>query len=692
MPRLLVALTVCALPLIAADGDDFFESKIRPLLATHCHACHTGSALGSLRLDSRDGVLAGGKSGKAVIVGKPEASLLIEAVKRTHVRLKMPPVGALSPEEVANLEEWIRKGVPWPEKQKQVQTSASKISKEQKAFWSFQPLKPASSESIDSLLNAKIKAAKIKPARPADPRAWLRRATLSLTGLLPTPEETEAFAKDPNKAKAIDRLLDSPQYGERWARHWLDLARYSDGELAASKDTPLPNAWRYRDWVISAFNNDLPFNTFAKAQITETPDQLAGLGFQALGAGANDQLDVTTKVFLGLTVGCAQCHDHKYDPLSQADHYRMRAFFAGIKSRDDLVIDLPEVCEEIESHNASLKEKIAALRAKRVKETATEEEKIQQEALDTEIAALDGQIKSPRMAMGVRDNGPVAEPTFVLYQGDFHSPREQVSPGFPSVLFPGSVIPESPSPETTGRRLALAEWITSEKNPWTARVLVNRIWQQHFGTGLVATPNDFGYTGARPPHTELLDWLAIWLMENDWSVKKLHRLIVMSETYQQSSVVADDSDAANAAKASSVDPENQLLWRQNIRRLDAETLRDSLLAVSGLLSSYDSGRPMWPAVPDDLLHAQPAILEALKNDDGGRMQGWYTDPVDQVDVRSLFVIRKRCLPVPFLQAFDLPDSTVSCARRDTTVVAPQALMLLNSPEGIRYADAFADRT
>ncbi|MBL8812045.1 MAG: PSD1 domain-containing protein [Planctomycetaceae bacterium] len=584
------------------------------------------------------------------------------------------------------------------------------------------PVPQEAAHPVDAFIQQAQSKVGIASSPKADRRTLIRRLTVDLTGLPPSAKDVDAFVQDESEQayeNLVDRLLASPRYGERQARYWLDVVRYADTH-GYERDEYRPLIWQYRDYVIRSFNSDKPFDQFVKEQLagdelvlgephtSDQADALIATGYLRLGQWDStasifqeedrlraevqaDLTNTTASAFLGLTMSCCQCHDHKYDPLSQADHYRMRAFFAGIKSHDDLVIDVPEVREEIEAHNGPLEEKIATLKAMRPKKPDSDEEKTQVEALDKEIAALEAQKKSPRVAMGVRDAGPVAEPTFVLYQGDFHSPREQVSPGFPSVLFPGSVIPESPSQETTGRRLALAEWITSEKNPWTARVLVNRIWQQHFGTGLVATPNDFGYTGTRPTHPELLDWLAIWLMENDWSVKKLHRLLVMSETYQQASVMADDSDAANAAKASSVDPENQLLWRQNIRRLDAETLRDSLLAVSGLLSSYDSGRPMWPAVPDDLLHAQPAILEALKNDDGGRMQGWYTDPVDQVDVRSLFVIRKRCLPVPFLQAFDLPDSTVSCARRDTTVVAPQALMLLNSPEGIRYADAFADR-
>ncbi|HZO52107.1 MAG TPA: DUF1549 domain-containing protein, partial [Bryobacteraceae bacterium] len=311
--RFAAALFSCGAALLANDDAEFFESKIRPLLAENCHACHTGGALGGLRLDSREGILKGGKSGKVVVEGKPEESLLMQAVRRTHIRLKMPPVGPLAKEQVDALEEWIRRGVPWPEKKEQiVSTADSKITPEQRAFWSFQPLKRVAPprvtdtawprNDIDRFILAKLEAANLKPVGPASKRTWLRRVTLDLTGLPPEPEDVDAFLNDSTpaaKEKVIDRLLASPHYGERWARHWLDLARYSDGELAAGVDTPLPNAWRYRDWVVEAFNRDLPYNTFVKAQIAadllpETKDHLAGLGFQALGAGAGDQVDVTT--------------------------------------------------------------------------------------------------------------------------------------------------------------------------------------------------------------------------------------------------------------------------------------------------------------------------------------------------------------------------------------------------------------
>jgi len=374
-PRVAVAAVICAASLSAANDAEFFESKIRPLLAANCYACHTGNALGGLRLDSRETILKGGNSGKAVVEGKPDESLLIQAVRRTHIRLKMPPVGPLAKEEVGALEEWVRQGLPWPEKKEQIAiAAASDITPEQRTFWSFQPLKRTGppgvrntawpKNDIDRFILAKLEAANLTPAASADKHTWIRRVTLDLTGLPPEPADVESFAGDNSpdaKEKVVDRLIASPQYGERWARHWLDLARYSDGELAASVDTPLPNAWRYRDWVVDAFNRDLPYSTFVRAQIAadlrpELKDHLAALGFQAIGASANDQLDVTTKAFLGLTVGCAQCHNHKYDPIPTKDYYSILGIFRSTESYQYPLVPAAEV----EAYKAQ-KKKVDAL-------------------------------------------------------------------------------------------------------------------------------------------------------------------------------------------------------------------------------------------------------------------------------------------------------------------------------------------
>jgi hypothetical protein len=738
--RIAGVLFVFATSLAGNDDSEFFESKIRPLLAANCHACHTRGALGGLRLDSRDAILKGGKSGKVVVEGKPEESLLIQAVRRTHVRLKMPPVGPLAKEEVVALEEWIRRGLPWPERQQQIALAgASDISPEHRAFWSFQqvarPVPPSVRNTkwprndIDRFILAKLEAADMEPTRPADKRTWIRRLTFDLTGLPPQPEEVEAFLIDSSPAareRVVDRLLDSPHYGERWGRHWLDLARYADGELAASKDTPLPNAWRYRDWVVDAFNKDVPYSTFVKAQIAadllpELKGHMAGLGFQAIGAGANDQLDVTTKVFLGLTVGCAQCHDHKYDPIPTKDYYSLLGIFRSTKSTEYPLVPHAEVeaYKAQEKKIDALKEVLSDYVAQQTKQLtdllardtaryliAAWKDVEEEQGLDTETLSrwkkyladrnkehlylqswydllaghpTEEQVRAEAQRYqqfildlleeakevddknyvafggkkGLKDertrqytnivslpvlkfyqwreiaNGPYnidgfRAPAGVLYYGPkeidrflggiakayveklrgeitdlkkdlpplylfLHTVEDSDEPadvriavrGDPNT--PGEVAPrrflqvlcngEPPRYVKGSGRAQLAEAIASEKNPLTARVIVNRIWQFHFGKGLVRTPSNFGRMGERPTHPELLDYLAADFIKNGQSMKKLHRKIVLSSTYGLA--MASSTDA---------DPDNRLLSHFGLKhRLEMEALRDSLLAVSGKL-------------------------------------------------------------------------------------------------------------
>ena len=574
--------------------------------------------------------------------------------------------------------------------------------------------------SIDAHIRSHLARHGMDLSAEADRRTLLRRVSYDLTGLPPTFEDTERFIADtsPQAFEAVvERLLKSPRYGERQARMWLDVVRYADTN-GYERDEFRPLAWQYRNYVIRSFNQDKPFDQFIREQLAgdelvEGPpktsaqaDMLIATGFLRLGQWDStaalfqeenrlraeqlaDLTNTTASAFLGLTMACCQCHDHKYDPFSQADHYRLRAFFAAATPRDDLAISLAAEQIEIDRHNQKLERQAAPLKAEQAK--LKPENKKRHDVLKEKIAEIESQRKNPRMAMGVTDATTDIPSTHVLSQGDFSSPREEVLPGFVSVLFPQSTAIEAPRKSTTGRRLTLANWIASAENPWTARVLVNRIWQQHFGTGLVATPNDFGYSGARPTHPELLDWLSIDFVRHGWSVKKLHRMIVLSAAYRQQSRLA--IPATDGSNESRPDPDAENLWlgRQNVRRLDAESLRDSLLFVSGLLKLDDIQKPRWPDVPEELRLAQPAILEAEKGGDGGRMQGWYADSIEDTDVRSIFLVRKRCLPIPFLQAFDLPDTAVSCARRETTVVAPQALMLLNSPEALRFAQGLADR-
>lgn len=727
----------------AASNDQaaLFSKQVLPLLRTRCLTCHGPEKQeGGLRLDSLDAAIKGGDQGAAIVPGDTENSLFVKAITFADPDLQMPPKQKLSDAEISVLKQWIQDGAAWPaESLKDVSHEQmgdafhdeknpvrQLFGEERLTLWSLR--KPTvtlpdglsdvdreqPSEVIDAFLRQKLETVHLKRSAPADRRTLIRRITFDLIGLPPTPEDVAAFESDPSDEafeSVVDRLLSSPHYGERQARLWLDVVRYADTH-GYERDEFRPLAWKYRDYVVRSFNSDKPFDEFVREQLAgdelvpaapqnaQDADALIATGYLRLGQWDStaaifqeedrlraeqlaDLTNTTASAFLGLTMSCCQCHDHKYDPLTQADHFRMRAFFAGVTPRDELSISLPQEQAAIDSHNSMVDRQVAELK-KQQEALAVESEatKTQREALEKQIQELEVSRRNPEVTMAAVDSGSEVPATHLLYQGDFAAPREEVSPGYVTVLYPGPAQIEKVRENSSGRRLALANWIVSGSNPWTARVIVNRIWQQHFGSGIVATANDFGFSGARPTHPELLDWLATKFVAEGWSIKQLHRWIVLSEAYQQASLAESISEA---------DPGNTLLWRQNIQRLDAETLRDSLLMVSGLLLPTQGGRPLWPDVPEELTHAQPAILEAIKDGDGGRMQGWYTDPPEQTDVRSLYLIRKRCLPIPFLQSFDLPDSTVSCSRRDTTVVAPQALMLLNSPEGIRYAEALADR-
>jgi mono/diheme cytochrome c family protein len=588
---------------------------------------------------------------------------------------------------------------------------------------------------IDRFILAALEAASLTPSAEADRRTLIRRVTFDLTGLPPSPEEVKAFVEDPASNaydRLVDRLLASPRYGERWARHWMDVVRYADTQ-GFERDELQPQIWRYRDYLIRSFNADKPYSRFVREQLAgdETgggdPDALIATGYLRLGpydsTGSifmedaknrnelmTDLANTTGSAFLGLTVACANCHDHKYDPISQADHFRLRAFFAGVKRQDDTIIDRGAERERIQKHNDSIEARtkpcttriseILEPARKALQEQRPKEKKISDadatasldDELRNELALLRQTVDDEKKGlleftrgMTVRDSGAKPPPTHLFYQGDFTQPREEIAPGFISVLDPNAAAVTPPAGmDSSGRRAALADWIASPENPLAARVIVNRLWHHHFGRGIVATPNDFGFSGVRPTHPELLDALASELAASGGSLKTIHRMILRSATYRQRSL----DDAAKRA----ADPENRLLWRQNPRRLDAEATRDALLVVSGTLLPKDSGPPVWPPVPQHLLDAQPGILET-KSDKlaRDRMQEWYTDPLEKADVRSIFLVQKRVLTLPFLQPFDLPDLNVSCGRRDVTTVAPQALQLLNSAFSERMAVAFAAR-
>lgn len=589
---------------------------------------------------------------------------------------------------------------------------------------------------IDRFMEARWDAAGPKPLPEADRRTLIRRVSFDLTGLPPTPEEVRAFEADLRPGaweRVVDRLLSSHRYGEHQARAWFDVVRYSDSN-GFDWDEFRPRAWRYRDYVIRSFNTDKPYARFVKEQLAGDEwvggepqdaagqDALVATGFLRLGPHDNaaglfneqdrsraelmaDLVETTGSAFLGLTLSCCRCHDHKFDPLLQADHFRMRAFFEGVKFADDLPLDLAPEQAAIREHNAGLdarievleKERDAALTAvrsrlkaerpaqpklvepsdKEVKAALDEAGKARHAALETEMVALRKQRRNFTFGLLMTDAAGAPPVTRVLFQGNHQSPREEVVPGFLSVLDPGAAdIRSKDRAGSSGRRTALAEWVVANSNPFTWRVVVNRVWQQHFGRGLVATANDFGMSGTPPTHPELLDWMALEFQRSGGSFKALHRLIVTSAAYRRASGPMVDGDSGNA-------------WgtHRSPRRLSAEQLRDSLLVVSGQLRESPGGPPIWPDLPPEILQANPAFLD----DNETRTKGWYPSPATEQTVRSVFLVQKRTVRVPFLETFDLPENSVSCGRREESTVAPQALSLLNSPMAVGVARALEAR-
>ncbi len=806
--RCFCALALTAGMAHAADTDDWFESKVRPVLTRNCYACHTEARSGGLRLDSAEGVAKGGNSGPAVVPGRPEDSLLVQAVRQTHARLKMPPGGKLKDDEIAAIEQWVKAGAVWPKgaaTSSAAKTPAYVITPEQRAFWAFQrvrkpappPVKDAADarSAIDRFVTAKLEEKGLKQAKPADKRVLIRRATFDLTGLPPTPEEVDAFLADrsPNAfAAVVDRLLASPRYGERWGRIWLDVARYSDDKLNSTEEEPYPNAFRYRDWVIQAFNRDMPYDVFVKAQIAgdlmKSDDPLQyqpGLGFYALSPEMQDErVDATTRGFLGLTVACAQCHDHKFDPIPQKDYYSLQGIFSSSEANQvplapkDVVARWDAQKKALDQHEKRLKDFVAAqtdqlgeilagqtARFMLASRGLAPVEELDRETLDRmtaylasqrkehpylkqwfEVAAKGGTPEDFRAAarefqskveevneekhavdeknkikLGLNPSrnaesqaelfsltidqynlwrdlfaesrkdagGALRTPDGVFYYGggkidrflsgewkrrleEMRREQAEMKKALPA-QYPflqtikeganprdirvairgdagnrGEVAPRhapsivcegEPKVFTRGSgRLDLAEAIADPANPLTARVIANRIWQHHFGRGIVETPSNFGNNGARPSNPELLDYLATRLVESGWSMKALHREILMSAVYALSS----EDIAANSA----VDPDNRMLWRANWQRMDAETLRDSLLFVAGNLDLAAGGPP-------------------VKFDDKNQRRAVYG-----------FVSRRKLDAM--LALFDFPNPNSTSEQRVVTNVPLQRLFLMNS--------------
>jgi mono/diheme cytochrome c family protein len=644
---------LCLAPRAAADPQpdaaarDFFEKSVRPVLTTHCFECHGPKKhRGGLRLDSRAAVLAGGATGPAVVPGRPEQSLLIKALHYAD-EPKMPPKGRLSPGEIAALSAWVKQGAPWPDSVATVRPRPGglRITPDDRAFWSFRPVAdppvPRVRDSawprkpLDHFVLAKLEAVKLRPVEGADRRALLRRATFDLTGLPPTPEETEAFLNDRSPdafAKVVDRLLASPHYGERWARHWLDVARYAEDQAHTFQARKYPQGFRYRDWLIRAFNEDMPYDRFVKEQIAadllDDPDRLEhlpALGFFALGPvyygdpkrldQIDDRIDTLTRGFLGLTVACARCHDHKFDPIATKDYYALAGVFA---STDYVEISLEPGKEGQPLPPAPKKNAKGKKAAPR----------------GPFIHALKEMGKATDLRVHVRGSP---------------STLGEVAPR----RFMPILLRDEPPPFTRGSgRLELAEAIATRDNPLTARVIVNRVWQRHFGKGLVRTPSNFGALGERPTHPELLDHLTTRFVEHGWSLKWLHREIMLSSAYQLSSRLDPRNQEA--------DPENRLLWRASRRRLEVEAWRDAILAVSGRLDRTVGGPSGDLASPD---YAR----------------------------RTLYGSVSRHELNPLLRLFDFPDPNITSGERTVTTVPLQQLFVLNSEFMVHSAKALAAR-
>jgi mono/diheme cytochrome c family protein len=772
---------MAVLCLNAADSPaDFFETKVRPVLARNCFSCHTQSKLGGLSMTSREDLLKGGKSGPAISTTDPGSSLLLQAITHQHERLKMPPSGKLDDASISAIQSWISAGAVWPESPK---SKSYAVTAEQRQWWAFQPVKnpppPAVRNKtlvknpIDAFILSALEAKNLKPAPPADRRTLLRRASLDLTGLPPTAAEIDAFLSDKSPdafAKVVDRLLASPHYGERWGRLWLDVARYSDDKLNSTMDEPRPNAFRYRDWVIQAFNKDLPYDTFVKAQIAgdlmNDPELVAGTGLYGLSPEfQDDRVDVTSRGFLGLTVACAQCHDHKFDPIPTKDYYSLLGVFnssrqtefplapketvaawnekkkALDKAKENLNNFYAKQAEQLSEMFAAKadryllaaqdkgsydgldaetiqrfrnylkkKDRLAKIATDpalfRAELVAVQEEKKQID--DTNNIRLGGSKERRDLSQadllslapdkfylwrdfyragGVFHYGPgkidrflegqwrehllllkqiveTAEKAlperypFLHAMADSEKPRneriyirgnranlgDEAPRGWLTIL---SAKSEPQRFEKGSGRLELAEKIASRDNPLTARVMINRIWQGHFGEGIVRSTSNFGRLGELPSHPELLDYLASRFMGQNWSIKAMHREIMLSGTYQMATGNAEG--------------DNRLLEQFPARRLDAESLRDSILAVSGRLDTTVGGK-------------------AFSLSDTKQTR------------RTVYGYVSRRRTDTMLNLFDFPNPNATSEKRVSTDVPLQRLFLLNSELMADSAAALDART
>jgi hypothetical protein len=687
---------------------EFFEKKIRPVLSQQCYACHSAGSQplqGGLQVDSRDGLRRGGGSGQAAVVPKdPAKSLLLAALKQSG-SLKMPPGKPLPPEVIADFEAWIKMGAPDPREQKAAPLPPPYDFEKARKHWSYRPVQdpepPAAADplwnktAIDRFIKAKLDEKGLKPVVLADKRALIRRATFDLIGLPPTPEDVDAFMKDISPAafeKVIDRLLASPQYGERWGRHWLDVVRYAD-TAGCNSDFPVPDLYRYRNWVIQSFNSDKPYLDFLREQIAgdlmkpandeDRQSKIIATSYIALSRRfassknehyltIDDTLDNIGKGMLGLSISCAHCHDHKFDAIPERDYFALYGIFEstvyafpGVETTprpyDFVALGGPGKQKQLtawEDHVKNTYEKIREYRFGAAKDKPEAKDEI--EKLKAQVLALE--LKPPDIphAYAVKDG--VGKNSRMHYKGDPKQLGEEVPRGWLTVLG-GQRLPAEE--KGSGRR-ELADWIADPKNPLTARVMANRIWLGHFGKGLVPTANDFGVRGEAPSHPELLDWLTSRFAESGYSIKKMHKLVMLTRAYQLSS----GHNAADFEK----DPKNAYLWKFDRRRLEAEEIRDSMLAVSGQLDSTPGGPHPFPPVYQ-WSYSQHRQFFAVYDH----------------NKRSVYLMQQRLRKNPILEVFDPADPNASTPMRGSSVTALQALSEMNSEFIHTQADQFAVR-
>jgi Protein of unknown function (DUF1553)/Protein of unknown function (DUF1549)/Planctomycete cytochrome C len=751
----------------ATNADDVDPRRAFDVLQKNCFSCHGAAKTSGLDLRTGNTALAGGAHGPVIIPFKPDESKLIRLVSRAE-QPAMPPGNKLSDDDVAVLRAWIEAGAPsegWGVAENQEDRP---ITSAERNYWAFRPPKRTdpprvtkSSNPIDAFLLAAMQSRGLKPSPHADRPALVRRAYLDLLGLPPSPEEVEAFVKDRSPdawPRLVDRLLASPHYGERWARHWLDLVRYADSD-GFEFDRDRPDAWRYRDYVTNAFNNDKPYDQFIREQLAGdeyAPEQtkeaaqesMIATGFLRLGPSSggggerarqeslDDIVTTTSMTFLGMTVGCARCHDHKFDPIPQKDYYRIQSVFystrplsypladgeqiaaydaevarlnkleAPLKKAkadlegpyrkrliDEAIGQLPEYMQvawrtppekrtEGQKLNAQQIEKTLSndtlahkIEEPQIVALMSEEERRKHAELSAQIAALQKQKPSPyAQAMATTDSGRSPQPSYFLHRGGLDAKGSLMTPGVLSAASETEYIYPSPPEQakTTWRRRGFAEWIASPANPLTARVMVNRIWQQHFGEGIVRTPSNFGKMGEAPSHPELLDWLAVEFVARGWSIKAMHRLMMNSEAYQ----MASTDIRANL----DIDSENRFFWRMPRVRLEAEIIRDQMLAAAGTLDARIGGPCVFPYISPDLFQSSTQRTWPGKPDD---------DP--STWRRSLYVFSKRSIRYPLFEAYDQPNLINTCDRRNRSTIAPQALLLMNNNFVIVQAKHFANR-